>query len=99
MRVRALVPLHQGTSFLDLGELAGYCSLHPDTIRTLVRLGLVEPWTDRPLLFTRESVLRIRRLHRIRRQFGGTYQAAGLILELSDRVAELEQRLATLESR
>jgi hypothetical protein len=64
----------------------------------LVRLGLVDPQTDRPLLFTRESVSRIHRIRRIRRHFGGTFQTAGLILELSERIAELEQRLAALEN-
>ena len=97
MRARALVPLKQGTRLLDVVDLADVCGLHPDTVRKLVRLGLVDPLTDRPLLFTYESAIRVRRIRRIRSSFGGTYQTAGLILELSERVAELERRLTALE--
>jgi chaperone modulatory protein CbpM len=48
--------------------------------------------------FTPDATLRIQRLLRLRRDLGINYNAAGLILDLLERIDDLEARLQRYES-
>lgn len=78
--------------WLDLDSFAHAAGLHPLLLRRLVALGLVEPVRDvsGQLWFTREELARVARIQRLRAAFSLNYAAIGLVVELLDRIAELE---------
>ncbi|HKA68463.1 MAG TPA: chaperone modulator CbpM [Actinomycetes bacterium] len=77
---------------LDLDSFARAAGLHPQLVRRLVALGLLEPVRDGSgqLWFTREELARVARIQRLRAAFSLNYAAVGLVVELLDRIAELE---------
>ena len=89
-----LAPLFPSPSVLTLGETARLAGLHPDLVERLVDLGLIDPlvWEPRPL-FSRQVVVRLRRIERLRRDFAASYTAMGLVMELLDRIEVLQRRL------
>ena len=92
-----LVPLRQAAGLLTLEEVAQHCGLHPDLVHRLVVLGLIDPVEEFPELFPPEVTIRIQRVLRLRRDLGINYNAAALILDLLDRIEELERRVRRLE--
>jgi len=82
---------------LRLSELARVAGLHPDLINRFVDLGLIEPATQRPEpLFTDETIQRIGRILRLRRDMGVNLASAGIILDLLDQIEKLRKELDTL---
>ncbi|MBV9486960.1 MAG: MerR family transcriptional regulator [Frankiaceae bacterium] len=77
---------------LDLEGFASATGLHPDFVLLLVDLGLLEgaPASSVDLWFTPEQILVAARLHRLRAGFSLNYAALGLVVDLLDRIAELE---------
>lgn len=77
---------------MDLDTFARRCGLHPDTVRKFVALGLLPCQRDpRGQLRFDASALRIvARVQRLRTGLGLNYAAIGLVLDLLDRVDELE---------
>jgi chaperone modulatory protein CbpM len=77
---------------LDLDSFARAAGLHPQLLRRLVTLGLLEPVRDvsGQLWFTRDELARVARIQRLRAAFSLNYAAVGLVVELLDRIAELE---------
>ena len=77
---------------MDLNTLARRSGLHPDTVRRFVALGLL-PCQRSPqgqLRFD-VSVLRIvARIQRLRIGLGLNYASIGLVLDLLDRIEQLE---------
>jgi chaperone modulatory protein CbpM len=77
---------------LSLDQLARRCGLHPDMVRRLVALGLLpckpdahgDPWFDP------SAVAVVARIQRLRTGLGLNYAAIGLVLDLLDRIEELE---------
>ncbi len=82
---------------LDLESLAGRAGLHPEHVRRLVALGLLEPAraTSSELWFAPSEVLALARIQRLRVGLGINYAALGLVLDLLDRIAALESELHT----
>ncbi|GAA1515393.1 hypothetical protein GCM10009827_032760 [Dactylosporangium maewongense] len=81
---------------LTLPDFAAAAGLHPELVARLVTLGLVEVTTfpdGAPGFAVRElaTVARIRRLHD---DLTLNYAAVGVVLDLLDRIDELEDRLA-----
>lgn len=83
---------------LSLQEMATECGLHPDLVQRFVALGIIDPLEDDPGYFAPEAARRIQRLLRLRRDLGVNYNAAGLVLELLERIEQLEARLRRYES-
>jgi hypothetical protein len=83
---------------LDLEAFARATGLHPELIRRLVALGLLDARTDPTgaLWFARSEIAAAARLQRLREGLGLNYAAVGVVVELLDRIAELE---AALRSR
>ncbi|MCW2766659.1 MAG: hypothetical protein JWO11_2618 [Nocardioides sp.] len=77
---------------LDLESFARVARVHPQLVRRLVALGLLEPVRDASgqLWFSRTELATIARLQRLRAAFSMNYAALGLVVELLDRVAALE---------
>lgn len=80
---------------LDLDTFARACALHPDLVRRLVALGLLEPERDAAgrLWFRPGEVATAARIQRLRAGLNVNYAAVGIVLDLLDRVDELEREL------
>ena len=90
--VRAARP---GLERLSLEEFAVLSGLHPDLIRRLVALGLIEAYRDAAgqLWFSRSELAAVARMQRLRAGFALNYAAIGLVTDLLDRIAVLEAAL------
>lgn len=80
---------------LDLDSFARAAGLHPDVVRRLTALGLLEPDRDTAgaLWFTPSQLRVVARIQRLRAGFALNYAALGLVTDLLDRIAELESAL------
>ena len=67
--------------------------VHPELIRRLVSLGLLEVTRDAEgnLWFDPADVVTMARIQRLRSGLGLNYAALGLVLDLLDRIADLEK--------
>jgi hypothetical protein len=85
-------------ALLGAEGLAREAGLHPDVVRRLIRLGLLEPAGTRAApLFPRDAAARLARAARLRRDLGLNYAGAILACELLARIDELEGRLRRYE--
>ena len=82
-------------SRLSLDEFAALAGLHPDLIRRLVALGIVEASRGPAgeLRFSRSQLAVVARMQRLRAGFGLNYAAVALVTDLLDRIAVLEAAL------
>ncbi|KJE21061.1 MerR HTH family regulatory protein [Frankia torreyi] len=80
---------------LDLDAFCAAVRLHPDLVRRLVALGLLDADIDPAGRYTlaATAVARAARIERLRRDLGITYAASGVVLDLLDRIGELERLL------
>ncbi|MGW0425319.1 chaperone modulator CbpM [Streptomyces sp. NPDC003015] len=79
-----------------LNEFAAATGLHPELVRRYVALGLLQPDTDPAgrAWFGAGDLMRIARIQRLRAGLGLNYAALGVVLDLLDRIEELEAALA-----
>ena len=77
---------------LDLDEFAIDAGLHPDLVRRLVALGVLDATRDSAgrLWFARTQLSAVGRIQRLRAGFALNYAATGLVIDLLDRIAVLE---------
>jgi hypothetical protein len=82
---------------LSLDAFSRATGLHPDLVLRLVALGALEASGVAPgaLTFTPVQIRRAARIARLRDGFALNYAALGLVLDLLDRIDDLERRLAT----
>ena len=82
-------------SRLTLDEFAMAAGLHPDLIRRLVALGIVEAsyGAAGELRFSRNQLAVVARMQRLRAGLGLNYAAVALVTDLLDRIAVLETAL------
>ncbi len=80
---------------LDLGSFARESGTHPELIRSLVALGLLDARQDPAgdLWFSRGQFAALGRVQRLRAGFALNYAAIGLVTDLLDRIAALEAAL------
>ena len=80
---------------LDLETFARAAAVHPDLIRRLVALGLVDADRDTvgELWFSPAQLRVVARIQRLRAGFALNYAAIGLVTDLLDRIAVLEAAL------
>ena len=90
----ALVPVPA----LDLETFARAGGLHPEQVRRLVTLGLLDPLAGRgdDLRFAPEQLVVLGRIERLHAGLALNYTALGVVLDLLDRIAELESALRHL---
>ena len=79
-------------SGLRLDAFARHCGLHPDMVRRYVALGLLPCRRDAngELWFEPSTLATVARIQRLRTGLGINYAAIGLVLDLLDRIEELE---------
>ena len=77
---------------IQLDVFATRCGLHPDVVRRLVALGLLACQQDArgDLWFEPSALVTVARIQRLRTGLGLNYAAIGLVLDLLDRIEELE---------
>ena len=82
---------------LSLDGFARRTGLHPDLLRRYVALGLVDADRDAAgrLWFRPAELVRVARVERLRAGLALNYAAIGLVLDLLDRIDELEGRPIT----
>lgn len=90
---------HGAEPVVSLNELARLCRCHPELVERLARFGLIEPVDEREEtpLFPRSSIHRLRRALRLRRDLGLNANALSLVLDLLDRIEDLETELKRLK--
>lgn len=83
------------TSRLNLDSFAVRAGMHPELVRRLVTLGLLEPTRDATgrLWFTAPDLRTAARIQRLRAGLSLNYAALGLVMDLLDRVETLEAAL------
>jgi chaperone modulatory protein CbpM len=83
------------TTRLNLGAFARATGTHPDLIRRLVALGIIDARQDRSgeLWFSPSQLTAFARVQRLRAGFPLNYAAIGLVTDLLDRIAVLEAAL------
>jgi hypothetical protein len=81
-----------GRGRLDLDSFARAAALHPDLVRRFVALGLLESTVDSAgrMWFAPRQLLTVARIQRLRAGLELNYAALGLVLDLLERIAELE---------
>jgi DNA-binding transcriptional MerR regulator len=86
---------------IEIDVLARETGLHPEVVRRLVRLGMVEPagGTAQAPLFRPDAASRLARALRLRHDLGLNYAGAVLACELLARIDQLEERLRRFEPR
>ena len=79
----------------SLDTFAAMTGLHPDLIRRLVTLGVIDAARDSAgeLWFPRGQVAAVARVQRLRAGFPLNYGAVALVTDLLDRIAVLETAL------
>jgi hypothetical protein len=81
----------------EVGDIVG---LHADLVIRFYDLGLIDAQVDRPrLLFDVDVLPRIELALRLRDDLGIGTASCGLILDLLERIEELERRLHHCENR
>lgn len=82
---------------LSLDAFAAMTGLHPELVRRLIVLGIVEPTRDAngQWCFDRSQVRAVARMQRLRSSFALNYSALGLVMDLLDRIDALESERRT----
>jgi hypothetical protein len=80
---------------LSLDGFARQAGLHPELIQRFVALGLVDAYRDPDgnLWFRPAALVTVRRVQRLHTGLSLNYAAIGLVLDLLDRIDELESAL------
>ena len=82
---------------LSAGDLARLARLHPEMVDKLIDWGLIDPVEHEPhLLFPETAVPRIWRIMRLRQDLGINWAGIGVVLELLDKIDQLEREIARL---
>lgn len=83
---------------LPLVAFASECALEPDRVRKFVWLGLIDPVEehDDEFVFVRRQVVAVERIERLRHGLSISYRAVGVVVDLLDRIDNLESELRTL---
>jgi DNA-binding transcriptional MerR regulator len=88
-------PLTTTNPVLSLDAFADAAGLHPDLVTRLVALGLLDPDVDADgtRWFTEHELATVARVRRLRAGLPLNYAAIGVVLDLLDRIDDLESRL------
>ena len=85
---------------LTLDELSRLVDLHPEMVLRLVDLGLVDPEVGEPeWLFQDTAVPRIWKIRRLHRDLGINWAGIGVVLDLLDRIDDLEREIAWMRQQ
>jgi hypothetical protein len=84
----------------SVADLARQAGIHPELLIRLLDLGLIEPEEYSPeILFAPAAVADVCRALRLRNELGINWAGVGLVMDLLDRIAQLESDLARLRMK
>ncbi len=89
------------TAYLTSRELAYNCDVGPDLVARLVTLGLLDPvgrGVGDELVFEAGAIPLLRKILRLRHDLGINYEGIGVVLQLMDRIEQMEARIRELET-
>jgi chaperone modulatory protein CbpM len=79
---------------ISIAELSRLCECHLSVAKRLFSIGLIEPLSAADtLLFDRSAVVRARKALRLKRDLRLNFDAVALVMELLDRIDDLERKL------
>lgn len=80
---------------------AKLCDMHPQTLRSYERLGLVQPHRSdsRNRLYSERDIERLRQIQRLTRELGVNLAGVEVILELLDRLETMRSEMENEISR
>jgi len=97
---RAMIVWRTEHALLTIEDLARTTGLHPEQVETFVRFGLVEPVAGGShAVFAVAAVERLRRIVRLRRDLGVNLAGVAAILEMRERMENLQRELEHLRRR
>lgn len=78
---------------VSISELSRLCECQVTVARRLIEVGLLDPVSggEEPM-FDRSAVIRVRKALRLKRDLRLNLDAVALVMELLDRIEELERR-------
>jgi len=89
------VSRHESIELLTLAEVSHNLGLRMQEIERFIELGLIEFEQDNPeLLFQAAVIPQIKKMLRIRNDLRINLNGVGVVLDLLDRVSELEEAIA-----
>jgi DNA-binding transcriptional MerR regulator len=77
-------------------EVAVRCGVEPRFVEQLVQLGVIEPHPSDGARLATEVTVRVSKLVRLQRDLGVNLEGAAVIVELLDRISDLEAQLKAL---
>lgn len=82
---------------LTIDELSRMVEVHPEILQHFMGFGLIDPEIIEPCpLFADTVVFRIRKIQRLRSDLGVNLAGCGLVLDLLDRIDDLEAEIQYL---
>ncbi|HET6419361.1 MAG TPA: chaperone modulator CbpM [Geobacteraceae bacterium] len=93
LRTRHELASTPGSPWISLAELSRLCECQVQVVRKFIDAGLVEPVKeDAAPVFSTASVIRVRKALRLKRDLNLNFDAVALVMELLDRIEELERK-------
>jgi hypothetical protein len=87
------------TTLITVQDIAIRCGVDTTLIERLIDLGIIDTHPGAHRSFPSEVTLRVSKLVRLERDLGLNLDGAALVIELLDRIEQLEARLRHLERR
>jgi hypothetical protein len=86
---------------LTLEHLAAHAEMHPALVERLVDCGLLQPVASGAAIFLFDSskIVRLRSIKRLRRDLGINLQGIAVVLDLIERLRDLERENASLRAK
>jgi chaperone modulatory protein CbpM len=79
---------------ITIDELSRLCECHLSVAKRLFSIGLIEPLSGGGTpIFDRSAVVRTRKALRLKRDLRLNFDATALVMELLDRIDDLERRI------
>ena len=89
----------QRDALYSVHDVAMRCGVEVAFVDRLVELGVISTYPGRERRFACEVTLRVGKFVRLQRDLGLDLHGAALVVELLDRIDQLESRLRHLEGR
>ena len=102
MTDRFAIIVHESRrDFLTLDGLAAATGLHPELIERYIDFGLLEPTgcLEGQRLYGAKAVPRLRTIQRLREDIGVGLAGVAVILDLTDKIRELQREVEWLRNR
>lgn len=97
MKKKLEIILYETTTeeaLLTLDELCRFASLNEELVNAFFLSGLIDPLEEEPeLRFDPNVIARIRKIERLRHDLGVNLAGIGVILDLLDKITELENEV------